>query len=96
VAKPELVRTAAFFVARNGPCSERRKRLKLAIGFAELAYRLGSGAFFFVSFAFGELAGFNFLKNNYLSILLGSFGRAKEMKNQVTKLLDINKVQRCV
>jgi hypothetical protein len=31
VAKPELVRTAAFFVARNGTCSERRKRLKLAI-----------------------------------------------------------------
>jgi len=26
-----LVRTAAFFVARNGLCSERRKRLKLAI-----------------------------------------------------------------
>ena len=54
------------------------------------------GAFFFVSFAFGELAGYNFLKNKYLSILLGSFGRAKEMKNQITKLLDIKKVQRCV
>jgi hypothetical protein len=37
-----------------------------------------SGAFFFVSFAFGELAGLNFLKYNYFSILLGSFGRAKE------------------
>jgi hypothetical protein len=81
------VRTATFFVARNGPCSERRKRLKLAIGFAELAYRLGSGAFFFVSFAFGELSAIR---------RIGSFGRAKEMKNQVTKLLDINKVQRCV
>jgi hypothetical protein len=49
--KPEMARTSAFFGSVT-PKEFCQKRLKFSFGFAELAYRLGSGALFlwFLSF----------------------------------------------
>jgi hypothetical protein len=87
------VRTAAFFVARNGPCSRRRKKLKLAIPEPFSLFHLPSASS-------QDLIFLNTTIFQFCSVLLGvqknrpKGARRSQMKNQVNKLLVINKVQR--